>query len=97
MAQVIKKDGSKEEFSETKLKNSISGAADDAKLSAKKKKALVEKVLQATKKIVAKRKSIETQTIREFIIKQLLLLDPESAKAWVGFEYQKENQEEYGK
>ena len=89
MAEVIKRDKKKEPFDESKIRRSIENAARDAKLSDERTKELVDQVLEIFVKKSEKEAEIETNTIREAILKQLDTLEPAVSEAWRKFDQAK--------
>jgi len=93
LTEVSKKSGRKERFSEEKLRKSISAAADESGIPDKKKKEVTDKVFKAAKSMAKSKKEIETETIKEFVLKQLDAMEPAVARAWRRFEQQKREEE----
>ena len=71
MTEVIKRDNRKQKFSLSKLENSITKAAKEAKLSPIKGKELSKDISQGIHTLVKRRKSIRTTEIRKKVLKRL--------------------------
>ena len=88
MANVIKRGGSRERFSPSKIKKSIKSAARDAKVSAKTKRELE----GIAKEVIAKfrnRKLIKTAEIKRAILSKLNKKAKSVASAWKRHEKKK--------
>ncbi len=69
--QVIKKGGKREPFKAEKIKAAIKAACKDSHLSATRAKTVVNKVSRPVLKFCAKRKAVNTVTLRKKILSQL--------------------------
>ena len=87
---VIKKDNSKEEFDFKKIRESIKKACQDAGISQKREKELVDQVLSIVIQKAGEKKKIKTKEIRDKIVQELQLIEPKVVKAWKKFEEEKE-------
>jgi len=86
MAEVIKKNGTKEPFDSEKIRKSIAGAVQRTNLSEERKNEVVEQVAAAVIPMIEDREEIETSEIRETILSELDRVEPAVANAWREYE-----------
>lgn len=80
--EVIKRDGSRESFSEEKIRNSIRAAAQEAGLPEDRISQVVDQVAQTAINAAAQKDEIATTEIREIILRELDTVEPSAADAW---------------
>ncbi|MBU3942859.1 transcriptional regulator [Patescibacteria group bacterium] len=86
MAEVIKKNGTKEPFDPEKIRKSIAGAAQRTDIPEERKNEVVEQVTAAVVPTLEGREEIETSEIRETILSELDRIEPGVANAWREYE-----------
>ncbi|PJA02573.1 transcriptional regulator [bacterium (Candidatus Gribaldobacteria) CG_4_10_14_0_2_um_filter_36_18] len=86
MAEVIKKNGTKEPFDSEKIRKSIAGAVQRTNLSEERKNEVVEQVAAAVIPMIEDREEVETSEIRETILSELDRVEPAVANAWREYE-----------
>ena len=86
MAEVIKKNGTKESFDPEKIRKSIAGAAQRTDIPEERKNEVVEQVTAAVVPALEGREEIETSEIRETILSELDKVEPGVANAWREYE-----------
>ena len=86
MAEVIKKDGTKEPFDPEKIRKSIAGAAQPTDIPEERKNEVVEQVTATVVPTLEGREEIETSEIRETILSELDRVEPGVANAWREYE-----------
>ncbi len=86
MAEVIKKNGTKEPFDPEKIRKSIAGAVQRTDIPEERKNEVVEQVAAAVIPTLEGREEIETSEIRENILSQLDRVEPGVANAWREYE-----------
>jgi transcriptional regulator NrdR family protein len=86
MTTVVKRDNTKEMFSEKKLRMSINAAAREAKLPQDKAKRLEENVAKNVVDYARKEKEIRSATLRENILNKLDDAAPEVSRSWRDFD-----------
>jgi transcriptional regulator NrdR family protein len=80
---VIKRGGKKEPFKASKITSAVRDACKDAKVPAKRTKAVVNKVSRPVLKFAAARKlRVRTSDLRKVALKHLDKVEPKAAKAW---------------
>jgi transcriptional regulator NrdR family protein len=82
MTMVVKRNGKKEKFEESKIRMSIEAAAREANLPEEKVKRLVEDFSKNIIQYAQKEKEIRSATIRENILDKLDHTAPEVSRAW---------------
>lgn len=80
--QVIKRDGTKEPFDESKLKKSIELAAQEAGLEASRVQEVVNQVASVALELAASQEEIPTSELREKILSELDKIESGIAEAW---------------
>jgi transcriptional regulator NrdR family protein len=86
MVEVIKRDATRQDFSEQKVRRSIEAAAKEAKIPDRRIKELVD---DASREPIALSKGmnpVETKTIRERILSRLDVIAPSVSEAWNAFD-----------
>ncbi len=83
---VIKRKGKEEKFKADKIRKSIRDALKDVHITGAKAKRLVNKAARPVLKLAAKRKSIQTATIRKYALQGLRKVEPRAAKAWMKYD-----------
>ncbi len=86
MAQVIKKNGTKEPFDPEKIKKSIAGAARQADIPEERKSEVAEQVASSVIPMIENREEIAASEIREIILSELDRVEPAVASAWRKYE-----------
>ena len=86
MAEVIKKNGTKEPFDPEKIRKSIAGAAQRTDIPEERKNEVVEQVTAVVVPTLEGREEIETSEIRETILSELDRVEPAVANAWREYE-----------
>lgn len=86
MTTVVKRDNTRESFSEKKLRTSIRAAARDAKLPEAKAKRLEDSVAKKLISRARKEKEIRSTTIRDDILNKLDAVAPEVSRTWRDFD-----------
>ncbi len=80
--QVIKRDGTKEAFDESKIRKSIEAAGTDANLPADRLSAVVSQVAGAALGFAAQKEEIMSSELAAFTLAQLDQVEPAAAAAW---------------
>lgn len=80
--QVIKRDGTKQAFDESKLRKSIEMAAREAGLADDRVNAVVGQVAGAALQMATGKEEIATSELRTFILGRLDEVEPAAAAAW---------------
>ena len=86
MAEVVKKNGTKEPFDPEKIRKSIAGAAQRTDIPEERKNEVVEQVAAAVIPMLENREELETSQIRETILSELDRVEPGVANAWREYE-----------
>lgn len=86
MTEVIKRDGSRQPFSEEKLRGSVEAAAKEAEIPAKRMKQIVGDAAREPLALAKGKDPIETKTIREKVLARLDAIEPSVSKAWREFD-----------
>lgn len=86
MIEVIKRDGTRQPFSEQKLRSSIENAAKEAEIPANRVKQVVGDAAREPLEMAKNAKSLETKTIREKILSRLDTIEPSVSEAWREFD-----------
>jgi len=86
MAEVIKKDGTKEPFDSEKIRKSIAGAAQPTDIPEERKNEVIEQVTAAVVSTLEDKEEIKTSEIRETILSELDRVEPGVANAWREYE-----------
>jgi transcriptional regulator NrdR family protein len=86
MVDVIKKDGSRQAFSELKLRKSIEAAAREAKVPDQRIRQIVHDASREPLDLSKGGLPIETNTIREKILGRLDTIEPSVSEAWRAFD-----------
>lgn len=90
MAEVVKKDGTKEPFNPEKIKKSIAGATQQADISEERKNEVVEQVAATVIPVLeGKGEEIKTSEIRDIILSELDKIEPAVVSAWRKYEESK--------
>ena len=89
MTTVIKKKGSKETFSNEKIKESIRKAVRDAGLKVEDKNDMINKISLEVTNLVMKQNEIKSADIRKMVIDRLKKADARVAKSWENYEKKK--------
>lgn len=87
--QVIKKDGSKQDFDQGKIRNAISMAAQEAGIGEDKKNEIIEKVLSAVSGIMEGKEEITTTEIKTKVLMELDNIEPSVSDAWRKYDREK--------
>ncbi len=80
--EVIKRDGSREAFSEEKIRNAIRAASQEAGLAEDRVNQLVDQIVQTALQTAAAKNEIATSEIAEIILRELDSVEPAAAAAW---------------
>jgi len=86
MAEVIKRDASRQEFSAQKVKDSIEAAAKEAKLTEQRIQQVVENASKAPLGLASGVKPVPTRMIRDMILTRLDVIEPSVSEAWRSFD-----------
>jgi transcriptional regulator NrdR family protein len=86
MIDVIKRDGSRQAFSEQKVRKSVEAAAREAKIPDTRIKQVVADASREPLDMPKGKKPIETKTIREKILVRLDTTEPSVSEAWRAFD-----------
>ena len=81
-SQVIKKDGTKQDFDPEKIRRAIGLAAEQAGLSEERKNQVVEQVATAAIQLADTKEEIATSEIKEKILSELDNIEPSVASVW---------------
>ena len=92
--QVIKKDGTKQDFDPEKIKKSIAVAAEQAGLAEDRKNEVVEQVANAVIQLAETKEEIATSEIKEKILSELDSVEPSVSEAWRKYEQGKQGEGE---
>jgi len=86
MAEVIKKNGTKEPFDPEKIRKSIAGAAQQADIPEERKGEVAEQVAGTVIPMIESREEIAASEIREIILSELDRVEPAVSSAWRKYE-----------
>jgi transcriptional regulator NrdR family protein len=86
MSDVIKKDGSRQAFSEEKVKRSIEAAARDAKIPDQRIPHLVDEAAREAVNLSQGTSPVETRIIRGKVLRWLDATEPAASAAWRAFD-----------
>jgi len=86
MIEVIKRDGTRQPFSERKLRSSIENAAKEAEIPASRVKQVVSDAAREPLEMAKGTKPVETKAIREKVLSRLDAIEPSVSKAWRAFD-----------
>ena len=89
MAEIIKKDGSKQPFDAAKIKNAIKAAGAETDLADEKVEKAVEQVTATIIQMVAAKEEVTTTEIREKILLELDSVEPAISGAWRKYDQEK--------
>ena len=89
MAEVIKKDGTKQPFDIEKVKKSVAAAADQANIEEEKKNEAIERVSTAVSQLAEGKEEITTIEIKERILSELDSVEPRVSESWRKYEAEK--------
>ena len=87
--QVVKKDGSKQDFDPGKIRNAISMAAKEADISEDRKNEVVEQVISAVTGIVEGKEEVSATEIKTKILMELDSIEPSVSDAWRAYDREK--------
>lgn len=79
---VIKKSGERVLFDEEKVRNSIASAARAVHISEEKINMISDQILGEIRQWVAREDKITTSEIKEKVLSQLDVIEPEAAESW---------------
>ncbi|MFH1364416.1 MAG: ATP cone domain-containing protein [Candidatus Aenigmatarchaeota archaeon] len=82
MTQIIKKDGTKEEFSEEKLRRSIESAAEEAGIEEERIREVVDQVSTTAIDLVQAEEEMQSNELREKILTELDTVEPAVSDHW---------------
>ncbi len=86
MIEVIKRDGTRQPFSERKLRSSIENAAKEAEVPARRIKQVVSDAAREPIEMAKGTRPVETKAIREKVLSRLDAIEPSVSEAWRGFD-----------
>ncbi len=89
MIEVIKRDGTRQPFSERKLRSSVESAAKEAAIPASRMKHVISEAVQEPLEWSKGKKAVETRIIRENVLSRLDAIEPKVSEAWRGFDQTK--------
>ena len=91
MGVVIKRGGKRQAFSPSKIKNSILGAAKEAKLNSAKAKELVKEVGDSVINFYKDKRTVKVSAIRKSILGRLNRRAKSVSRAWRAYEARRKN------
>jgi transcriptional regulator NrdR family protein len=86
MIDVIKRDGSRQAFSEKKIRRSIEAAAKEAKIPGRRIKQVVDDASREPLGLSKGTTPIEAKNIRDIILARLDTIEPSVSQAWRAFD-----------
>jgi len=86
MAEVIKKDGTKEPFNPGKIKSAILAAAQGTDLSDERKNEVAEQVVAAVIAVADAKEEMPSSEIKEKILSELDAIEPIISEEWRKYE-----------
>ena len=86
MIVVIKRDGSRQPFSEEKLRKSIDAAAQEAKVPAPRTKQVVSEAARKPLALAKGTGPVETKLLRKKILDRLDIIEPSVSESWRAFD-----------
>jgi transcriptional regulator NrdR family protein len=86
MAEVIKRNGQREDFRAEKIANAIRKASIDAGIQIDKKKKMMEDVSKKAIEMAEQKGQIATSALRDKILNELNQTEPKVAEAWRKFD-----------
>ena len=86
MAEVIKRDSSRQAFSAQKVRDSVEAAAKEARLTEERTRQVVEDAAKAPLGLAGGVKPVETIMIRDMILTRLDVIEPSVSEAWRSFD-----------
>ena len=89
MVKIIKRDGKKQAFNSTKIKDAISLSAKEAGLSSARIKMLMEEVAEPFIALIKKKRIVKAVDIRRALLGRLDRKNKSISKAWKRFEQKK--------
>ena len=89
MANVIKKDGSKEPFDIEKVKKAVVAAAQDTDVSEERKNDVMGKITEAVQALLGEREEISSADIKEKILSELDAMEPSISASWRKYDAEK--------
>jgi len=84
--KVIKRDGSIEDFTEAKIKNSIQAACHEAELAEERIEELLETIVPNVLNSLASKEEVGFSEIRQAIFEELEKNEPTVIEAWKNYE-----------
>lgn len=87
--QVVKKDGSKQDFDPGKIRNAVSMAAKEAGISEDKKDEVVEQVVSAVMGIIQGKEEVTSTEIKTKVLMELDNIEPSVSDAWRKYDREK--------
>jgi transcriptional regulator NrdR family protein len=91
MIDVIKRDGSRQPFSEQKIRESIEAAAKEANLSETRIHQIIEDASREPIRLSKRETPVETKILRDKILGRLDTIEPSVSRAWRLFDGKKKN------
>jgi len=82
MGEVLKRDGRREIFREEKIRKAVDSAAREANVKDARRNEIVEQVSKTVLNSVSGMDEIETNEIRETVLRELRSLEPSVHEAW---------------
>lgn len=89
MIEVIKSDGTRQPFSERKLRSSVENAAKEAAIPASRFKHVISEAVQEPLEWSKGKRAVETRAIRENVLTRLDAIEPKVSQAWRAFDQKK--------
>ena len=89
MIDVIKRDGSRQAFSEEKLRKSIEAAAREAGIPDQRRKQVVDAAVREGLGLSREPHAVATKAIREKVLERLDATEPAVSAAWRAFDTKK--------
>ena len=90
MIEVVKRDGSRQPFSEQKLRSSIENAAREAEIPAGRVKQVISDAAREPLEMAKGTKPLATKAIRDKVLSRLDVIEPSVSEAWRGFDQTKQ-------
>lgn len=88
-SEVIKKDGSREAFDPEKIRKTINAAAQRCDIPEDRKNEIINKVTGAAVQMASEREEITTAEIRDKILSELDIIEPQISSSWRQYDQDK--------
>lgn len=87
--EVIKRDGSREPFDPTKIRDAIAAAAEEANIPEERRSEIVEQVAAVVIQLADEKAEIATSELKDKILSELDRVEPAVSAAWREYDQQK--------